>query len=671
MPRLSFDLLLALVEAAPRVVSLDELMDRVWAGVVVSPETVSQRAKLLRDVLGDESKSPRYLTSVRGRGYRLIAPVTPLAPPVQPTEAAEPLAGASAVARPIAANTADERETAAGEPHAGSKASPWHRRAALGVVIVGVVLVGAWFAATRHDPATNVGASAPVSTAVPDRSVAVLRFKTLGKTNDDVLAFGIAEAVLHQLANLQGLVVIARTSSFALGAEPGDARAIGRQLNVRYMLEGSVQQEGDLLRVTAQLIDTATGAHVWSIRLDKPVSDIFAVQDEIAARVASALELSVQPDAAGHIAGQGTTNLGAYLVYLQGRSLLATGRIGDARQAIEQFQESLRLDPAFASAYVSLAEAEVFAAEYGAVEGRAERFARASQRGLGLIEKALALEPKSGAAYRMRGYLEWFDDLGKAEASYRRGLQLRPNDARGFSGLAEVLFEDPARRAEALQMLDRARRIDPLELAHDVTKSVFLLYDRGDVAGADSLLRNVLQRNPAYVPALRRLGEMAWCCEGDASGAIDLLERALALDPAAAWPRRPLVRAYLDAGDVRAATAVGDESRDARAVLRIPVLAYRGDWLHAGETAYAALEDRLVASVDELAAVVAIRRHARLTGEYARAIATLEALSGVTWQADGSPVCRSARAIGWQVSAWRTCCKRLARRRARRPCSTR
>ena len=112
---------------------------------------------------------------------------------------------------------------------------------------------------------------------VPARSVAVLRFENLSSApDDDLLAFGIAEAVLHQLANLNDLAVIARTSSFAVGDRSEDARAIGRRLNARYLLEGSVQSDKSRLRVTAQLIDSETGNHVWSIRFDRTPQDIFA-----------------------------------------------------------------------------------------------------------------------------------------------------------------------------------------------------------------------------------------------------------------------------------------------------------------------------------------------------------------------------------------------------------
>jgi hypothetical protein len=151
------------------------------------------------------------------------------------------------------------------------------------------------------------------------------------------------------------------------------------------------------------------------------------------------------------------------------------------------------------------------------------------------------------------------------------------------------------------------------------------------------LLLGVLQRQPQFVPALIRRGELAWCCDADVSTGIELLEQALAIDPDAQWARRSLLRAYLDVGDVRAANAVITGGRGAKIVLQVPVLGYLGQWRRAGEAAYAALEQGLVTPLDEIAVVVAIRRHARLTGQFARASTALEKLAGVSWQPDGSP----------------------------------
>ena len=220
LPKLSFDMLVALGRAAPNVLSLDALMDQVWPGLVVSPETVCQRVKLLRDALGDDSRNPRYIVGVRGRGYRLCVPPCP------------------------------DR-----------------------------VLV----------------------TGAASRSVAVLPFENLGNSpTDHVISLGVPEAVLHLLASLNEVVVIARTSSFAYQGNR-DARSIGQALNARYLLEGSVQSADGRLRVTARLIDAQSNADIWSMRFDRAREDVFALQDEIAMQVAHALKMSLDRSSNGRM----------------------------------------------------------------------------------------------------------------------------------------------------------------------------------------------------------------------------------------------------------------------------------------------------------------------------------------------------------------------------------
>ena len=335
------------------------------------------------------------------------------------------------------------------------------------VLIIGVLLATVAVLLVRQ---SNLGGT---GTAHP--AIAVLPFQNLSTSKDgEVLAMGIAESVLHQLANLAELDVISRTSSFTFGDRRADAREIGRQLGARYLLEGSVQSDRTRMRVTTQLIDTQTGADVWSMRFDRPPGDIFEVQDEIAVQVTRALELSLDASAVDRLTGQGTKNLDAYLAFLQGRSLLANDRVVDTKDAIGHFERAIRADPQFADAYVNQAAAEVFVAEYEVTDDRQERFKRALRHGKELVAKALELDPENGDAYLERAHLAAFDDLSAAEADYRRGLELSPNSAPGYAGLAALLYENPARRDEALELLDRARRIDPLEPAYDVTKAVFL-----------------------------------------------------------------------------------------------------------------------------------------------------------------------------------------------------
>ena len=498
------------------------------------------------------------------------------------------------------------------------------------VAIIGVLLVAVAVLLVRQSDLGREGAG--------NSTIAVLPFQNLSTSKDgEVLALGIAESVLYQLANLAQLNVISRTSSFAFTDRREDAQEIGRQLGARYLLEGSVQSDRSRMRVTTQLVDTQTGAEIWAMRFDRSPGDIFAVQDEIAVQVTQALELSVDPAAMERMTGQGTNNLGAYLAFLQGRTLLANNRVVDMQEAIGHFERSVKLDAGFAAAYVSLAEAGLFVAEYEVTDDRQERFERALLHGQELVEKALELDPDSGAAYLQRAHLAAFDDLAAAEADYRRGLELSPNAAKGYAGLAAVVYETPSRRDEALELLDRARKLDPLELSYDVTKSAFLHYERADTRGADALLVGVLKRNPRYSPALARLGGLRHGKRQAANG-IRYWEQALALDPLLEDTRRALIRAYVDLGDLPAAEQLIEDEGLEPSPRRLLLLMYEGDWRQAGEVAYESLASRTVSARDMGLHVAAIRMHARATGEFDRARTALGEASGVRWDAAGRAI---------------------------------
>jgi TolB-like protein/Tfp pilus assembly protein PilF len=520
-----------------------------------------------------------------------------------------------------------ERDTA----HAGTRrpiAHGWRRYA--DVVVISVLVATVAVLLVRQSRLGGDGADT--------RTVAVLPFENLSRADDgEVLALGIAEAVLHQLANLEQLDVISRTSSFSFRDHTEDARAIGEKLGARYLLEGSVQSDRTRMRVTTQLIDSRTGSDVWSMRFDRPPGDVFAVQDEIAMQVARALELSLDADATDRLTGQGTQNLDAYLAYLQGRSLLANDRVIDMREAIAQFNRAIDLDPKFAAAYVSLSEAEIFVAEYDVTDDRDERFDRALEHGRELVDKALQIDPENGDAFLQRAQLTAYDDLQSAEADYRRGLELSPNSARGFAGLAAVVYADASRRDEALELLDKARKLDPLETGYDVTKAVFMLYERGDRQAAYAILNEASERNPSYLPALVRLCEIETYQLGLQSRAIEHCERAIAVDPLSEEARRLLIKSYLDLREERAAVDVAGDSDRRADVAQVHILAYRKDWLRAGELAYEVL-DRRTDSPNSIGMVLsAIRMHARLTGDYGRAVAALEPIAGVSWSEAGEP----------------------------------
>ena len=505
--------------------------------------------------------------------------------------------------------------------------APWLRLslASIATVLCGTIIWFAWL-------------GSPLA-AAPERSVAVLAFENLSQENNgNVIALGISEAVLHQLASVQQLAVIARTSSFAFQGHNEDVREIGRKLSARYLLEGSVQSDQNQLRVTAQLIDAATGDHLWSMRFDKRRQDIFAVQDEIALAVARALRLSLDASTTDKLTGQRTANLEAYFAYLQGRALASTLRIADLKSAAEQFTRALELDAGFAPAYVELASAKLQVAEFEITDDRQLRFEAALTQASELIAKALELDPANGHAYVERAYISAFTDLAAAEAAYRRGIELSPSYAKAYAGLAAVLYENPAKRDEALLMLNHARRLDPLEPEYDVTKSIFLFYGKGKPAESVELLRGVVARNPHYQPALMWLGTtLAWG-PGSYAEALKVLEQAIKLDPLSDQTRFALALGYLDIGEPEAAMQVIEEAEHPLPVRRIDLYLYRHEWRQAGEAAYEAVETGTLAPYDEPTAELAIRLHARVTGDYARAEATLTQKSNVTWDKDGRPI---------------------------------
>ena len=497
------------------------------------------------------------------------------------------------------------------------------------LAVIGVLLVAVAVLLVRQSDLGQSGAGGP--------AIAVLPFQNLSTSPDgEVLASGIAESVLHQLASLAELTVISRRSSFTFTDRREDAQEIGRELGARYLLDGSVQSDRSRMRVMTQLIDTQSGADVWSLRFDRPLGDIFAVQDEIALQVTQALELSVDPAAMKRMTGQGTSNLGAYLAFLQGRTLLANARVVDMTEAIGHFERSVKLDPTFAGAYVSLAAAEVFLGEYEVTDDRQERFKSALLRGQELVEKALALDPNNGEAYLQRGHLRSYDDLSAAEADYRHGLELSPNSAEGYAGLAAVVYATPSRRDEVLELLDQARKLDPLEPGHDVIKAQFLWMERADLQGANALLVDVLKRDPRYTPALGGLGGLRSMMKQAANG-IRYSEQALALDPSREWTRRALIRDYVDLGDLSAAKQLLEDEGTERSPRQLSLLMHEGDWRQAGELAYEQLsrERESVTGTDMLLIVSAIRMHAQATNELERARAALEEASRVRWDSAG------------------------------------
>lgn len=627
LPKLSFDLLLVLLQSAPNVVSIDEFMGQVWPGLVVSPETVSQRVKLLRDALGDDPRHAKYVVGVRGLGYRMLPPVSRN---VNRAEASAPALKADSAPPPLVVSPANsdshDTDSQAALPAGALPAQislPGGRTTAQRkfrkvlysslALLAALGLVGA-FISLRHAPRKSV-----IVAGTPFHSVAVLPFDNLGADHsDDYLAVGLSEMVLNRLAGISALRVSARTSSFSVRGDGMDPQQIGRKLNARYLVRGNVQHVGPQLRVTAQVLDVDSGRQLASMHIDKPLKEIFDVQDEIADRIAISLAVRVggadkfRPEQARN------ANISAYLEYLQGRTFMAHWTVADLDSAASHFQRAIDLDPKFAAAYAALAVSLDLAANL-----RRARDPNLKLQESKLIDKALSLDDGLGEAYVARAVLRSDDNPASSEADYRKGLELSPSFGIGYALYADSL-ETWNRHQDALQMIDQAISIDPLSPRAFYLKALLLTNEETAESErqASALMSYVLELDPNFTNALDRLAQYKGYLHGELAEAIRLIEKAVRADPDAAWIREDGVRMYLGAADPVAAHDIIAGTPVDVWYGELCVALYAGDWRKAASIEFDRPREGPDVNYDSLP-IYAIQWYGFRTKEFDRAIAFL------------------------------------------------
>jgi TolB-like protein/Tfp pilus assembly protein PilF len=291
-------------------------------------------------------------------------------------------------------------------------------------------------------------------------SIAVLPFTNLsGDPARDYFSDGMSEELLNLLARVPGLQVASRTSAFAYKNKNIDIREVGEELGVETVLEGSVRQAGDQVRITAQLIDTETGFHLWSETYDRKMSDIFAVQDEIAGAIVDKLriELAPQEQELAQRAKAPTQNVEAYQLYLQGRAIWKRRGEQNLRRALELYQAALARDPAFARAHAAVASTYVVLPGYTEADDQDEAFRLAETS----ARQALALDPNIGEAHAVLAQINADrGDLLDAESGFFFAISLEPNEPTPHHWYS-ILLARVGRLQEALEQASRAQLLDP------------------------------------------------------------------------------------------------------------------------------------------------------------------------------------------------------------------
>ncbi len=375
----SMEVLLCLAEADGEVVERDTLLRKIWGERAVSDEPLTRCIGELRKALGDKRSDPDFILTIPKRGYRLLKPAEPL----------------------------DEKD---------SQAPVKPTRIPLVAILAVVALVIIGFFAMRPTPPDQV------ATGMAARSIVVLPFADMSESGDkEYLSDGMAEELLNLLARIRDLRVISRTSAFSFKDRAVDVQQIAAELDVGYVLEGSVRTSGDRIRVTTQLVDARTDTHIWSETYDRELEDIFAIQDEIAAAVVSKLELTLLGDAPK----ARETSPEAYSQFLQARYLHEhTG--GDSFQkAFDYYKAALEIDDTYVPAWVWLAALyDDTVNSIGLPREEVGRLARDA------IDRALSIDPDDPLALGMSGILvdAWDNDLFTAAARMQKALEFDPNN---------------------------------------------------------------------------------------------------------------------------------------------------------------------------------------------------------------------------------------------------
>ncbi len=456
------DTLLYFVERAGQLLDKRTLMEALWPNAVVEESNLTQTIHSLRRVLEERPEEHRFIVTVPGRGYRFVADVR-----------TRPLAGS---------------ETVAIKTLVRAQRPPPHRRklfvglaisAAVVATILGLLLVALklqWDASrTPHE--------------LPKPSIAVLPFVDMSPNGDqEYFSDGLSEEILNLLAPSTALRVVARTSSFSFKNQSADIATIARKLNVSYVLEGSVRKSDDRVRITAQLVDSATSAHVWSQTYDRDVKDVLGVQTEIAAQVAEALQVTLT---GGDRTGRGSTKSAlAFEHYLQGRYFFNRRGDADLLRAKNYFEEALQIDPGYARAWAGFA-----GVHYVALDVRPAIPDVTLEKWHEAVERALALGPDLAEAQMRAAQYYWnTGDAKAADEHFNRALTIDPSDPLVLGASAGVAVYE-GRLNDAISLLRRAVAVDPLSAVNRQNLGVFLAAV-GDWQEAQAEFERALELNP-------------------------------------------------------------------------------------------------------------------------------------------------------------------------------
>jgi TolB-like protein/DNA-binding winged helix-turn-helix (wHTH) protein/Flp pilus assembly protein TadD len=425
----AMQVLVYLASRSGDVVTREELEQNVWRGELVGYGAVTNTVIKLRKALQDDPRQPRFIATIPKKGYQLIAST------VFPENGDNPRPDAHAAGAAITGVLRDRSSWTSG-------------RTTMVMVALACILV---FGLLWSWPEDNTGSNAPPS-------IAVLPFDSLSDDpKQDYLADGITEDIITDLSKLSNIMVIASTTSSTYKGKLVSAEEVGADLEVGFVLKGSVRQLGDDVRVNVQLVDTGTGFNAWAQRYDRKMTEMFAVQDEVTRSIVKALAVKITNQEEYRLAQKTTDSLGAYDLFQEGQRIYKGSTKETNEQAREAYRKAIALDPGYGRAYGAMAI--TLASDY-----RREWTDTPNEtldRALGLAEKAVALDDSSPQTHWALGFVYLArKDYANAEKAAAQSISVAPNYADGY-GLLALVSSHIGQPERAIELIAKGMSLNP------------------------------------------------------------------------------------------------------------------------------------------------------------------------------------------------------------------
>ena len=465
-----FDVLDYLIRNRGRVVSKDDLVSAIWEGRVISDAALTTRLKAVRSAIGDSGEGQRLIKTLPRKGFRFVGEV---------------------------------REAMA------SGRTP--------------------------DAEPSIEPSRPALSHPDKPSIAVLPFANLsGDANQEYFADGMVEEIITGLSRFRWLLVIARNSSFTYKGRAVDVRQVGRELGVRYLLEGSVRKSANRVRIAGQLIDASSGGHLWADRFEGTIEDVFELQDQVTARVVWAIAPRLEQAEIDRARRKPTESLDAYDFYLRGLANWYQWTIEGNDEALRLFYRAIERDPDFAAAYAAAADCFTRRKAFGWVIDREQEAVEAGR----LARRAVQLGKDDADVLCFAGYALVYvaRELDDGAAFLERSLLINPNLALGWywNGFVKVLLGEPDRAIEHFAHAMRLNPIDPVFFAFMQAGTANAHFYAGRLDEALAWAKKALREQPdnPVNPVALRIAAASCELAGRDEDAKRLIARLLEIDPA-------------------------------------------------------------------------------------------------------------------------------------------